>query len=187
MDFPIFRFFHWFFATVWLSSTSSRVVNTAKSLDLRCWLNKNLSKSMKKLEKSKNPYFSLIWISIKYACMQYQFDKSIFAIVIKSKTFLSLRKLSFNHFWSTTGSGVDRIHKESADFPGFSEMCPTLKSCISELNEYFLMGPVPLQRSMSKLYNAPNTIKNGHLAQKLRSMKGRGFSGKCEKELKHPH
>ena len=95
-------------------------------------------------------------------------------------------KPSFNHFWSTTGSGVDRIHKESADFPGFSEMCPTLKSRISELNEYFLMGPVPLQRSMSKLYNAPNTIKNGHLAQKLRSMKGRGFSGKCKKSLSIP-
>ena len=94
---------------------------------------------------------------------------------------------SFNHFWSTAGSGVDKIHKESADFPGFSKMCPTLKSCISELNEYFLMGPVPLQRSMYKLYNAPNTIKNGHLAQKLCSMKGRGFSVKCEKELKHPH
>ena len=103
--------------------------------------------------------------------MQYQFDKSIFAIVIKSKTFCNTSKLSFNHFWSTPGSGVDRIHKESADFPGFSEMCPTLKSCISELNEYFFMGPVPLQRSMSKLYNEPNTIKNGHLAQKLCSMK----------------
>ena len=119
--------------------------------------------------------------------MQYQFDKSLFAILIKSKTFLSLRKLSFNHFWSTAGSGVDKIHKESADFPGFSEMYPTLKSYISELNEYFFMGPVPLERSMPKLYNAPNTIKNGHLAQKLCSMKGRGFSVKCEKELKHPH
>ena len=103
------------------------------------------------------------------------------------KLFLMTLISSFNHFWSTAGSGVDKIHKESADFPGFSEMCPTLKSCISELNEYFLMGPVPLQRSMYKLYNAPNTIKNGHLAQTLRSMKGRGFSKKCEKELKHPH
>ena len=119
--------------------------------------------------------------------MQYQFDKSLFAVLIKSKTFLTLRKLSFNHFWSTAGSGVDKIHKESADFPGFSEFCPTLESCISELNEYFLMGPVPLQRSMYKLYNAPNTIKNGHLAQKLCSMKDIKFSEKCEKELKHPH
>ena len=83
------------------------------------------------------------------------------------KLFFAHLKPSFNHFWSTTGSGVDRIHKESADFPGFSEMCPTLMSRISELNEYFLMGPVPLERSMPKLYNAPNTIKNGHLAPKL--------------------
>ena len=113
--------------------------------------------------------------------MQYQFDKSIFAILIKSKTFLTLRKLSFNHFWSPAGSGVDRIHKESADFPGFSEMHPTLKSRIFELTEYFLMGPVPLERSMPKLYNEPNTIKNGHLAQKLRSMKDRGFPKKMRK------
>ena len=108
--------------------------------------------------------------------MQYQFDKSLFAIVIKSKTFLTLRKLSFNHFWSTAGSGVDKIHKESADFPGFSEFCPTLESCISELNEYFLMGPVPLERSMSKLYNEPNTIKNGHLVRKLRAIEDSDFS-----------
>ena len=37
------------------------------------------------------------------------------------------------------------------DFPGIFEMCPTLGSCISELKTYFLMGPVLLQRSMSKL------------------------------------
>ena len=62
------------------------------------------------------------------------------------------------------------------DFPEISEMCPTLRSCISELSEYFLMGPVPLQRSMSKLYNKPNTSENGHLAQKLRSIQNRKFS-----------
>ena len=40
---------------------------------------------------------------------------------------------------------------------------------------------------MSKLYNEPNTIKNGHLTQKLCSMKDIKFSKKCENELKHPH
>ena len=40
---------------------------------------------------------------------------------------------------------------------------------------------------MPKLYNAPNTSKNGHLAQKLRAIKDIDFSKKYEKELKHPH
>ena len=66
-------------------------------------------------------------------------------------------------------------------------MCPTLKSCISELNEYFFKISKDLKRSVSKLYNAPNTLKNGHLTQKLCSMKDIKFSKKCEKELKHPH
>ena len=70
------------------------------------------------------------------------------------------------------------------DFP---KMCPTLKSCISELNEYFFKISKDLKRSVSKLYNEPNTIKNGHLTQKLCSMKDIKFSKKCEKELKHPH
>ena len=64
----------------------------------------------------------------------------------------------------------------SADFSEISEIRPTLRSCISELSEYFLMGPVPLERSMSKLYNEPNTAKNGHLAQKLRAIEDSYFS-----------
>ena len=32
----------------------------------------------------------------------------------------------------------------SEDFREFSKICPTLRSCISELNEYFLMRTVPL-------------------------------------------
>ena len=39
----------------------------------------------------------------------------------------------------------------SGNFPEFSRIHPTLRTCISELTEYFLMGPVPLQRSMYKL------------------------------------
>ena len=39
----------------------------------------------------------------------------------------------------------------SENFPEISGIHPTLRSCISELTEYFLMGLVPLQRSMSKL------------------------------------
>ena len=56
------------------------------------------------------------------------------------------------------------------EFPKFSEMYLTSWSCISELSEYFLMGPVPLQRSMYKLSSKPNTTENGHLAQKLQSI-----------------
>ena len=57
-----------------------------------------------------------------------------------------------------------------------SKINPTLRSCISELKKYFAMGPIPLQRSMSKLSNEPNTIKNGHLAQKLRAIEDSYFS-----------
>ena len=55
-------------------------------------------------------------------------------------------------------------------------MCPTLRSCISELSEYFLMGPVPLQRTMYKLSNKPNTTENGDLARKLQSIQNPKFS-----------
>ena len=37
---------------------------------------------------------------------------------------------------------------------------------------------------MSKLYNEPKTIKNGHLTQKLQSINGGAFS---ENPLSHPH
>ena len=39
----------------------------------------------------------------------------------------------------------------SEKFPEFPGIHPTLRSCISELTEYFLMGPVPLKRSVCKL------------------------------------
>ena len=58
----------------------------------------------------------------------------------------------------------------SGDFPEISGILPTLRSCISELKKSFLMGPVPLQISMYKLSNKPNTIKNGYLAPKLQSI-----------------
>ena len=61
-------------------------------------------------------------------------------------------------------------------FHRFPEFRPTLTSCISELSEYFPMGPVPFERSMSKLSNEPNTIKNGHLTRKLRAIEDSNFS-----------
>ena len=61
-------------------------------------------------------------------------------------------------------------------FPGISEMCPTLRSCISELSEYFFKISKDLERSMSKLYNEPNTSEKWHLAQKLRAIQDRWFS-----------
>ena len=150
-SFSKFSIFNGVFATFWLSGTSSRTVNAAKSLYLRCWLNKNLSKKHEKIWKSKNPLFFTIWISIKYACMQYQFDTSLFAVLIKSKTFLTLRKfallwLPFKIHWvSTTFSlKIDKNRQISLGILDFSKIYPTLESCISELNEYFLMGPVPL-------------------------------------------
>ena len=59
------------------------------------------------------------------------------------------------------------------DFP---EIPPTLMSCIFELSEDFFKISKDPERSMSKLSNEPNTIKNGHLAQKLGAMKDRRFS-----------
>ena len=55
-------------------------------------------------------------------------------------------------------------------------MCPTLRSCISELNGYFLKNSKDPERSMFKLSNEPNTIKNGQLAQKLRAIEDNYFS-----------
>ena len=70
------------------------------------------------------------------------------------------------------------------DFPEISEISPTLRSCISELNEYFFKIRKDPERSMSELSYEPNTVKNGHLVQKLEPLKDRRFS---ENSLSHPH
>ena len=67
------------------------------------------------------------------------------------------------------------------DFP---EIPPTLMSCIFELSEDFFKISKDPERSMSKLSNEPNTIKNGHLAQKLEPIKSSKFSGNS---LSPPH
>ena len=59
---------------------------------------------------------------------------------------------------------IDR--KESMNFLrifDFPKIPPTLRSCISELKKDFFKISKNPEKSMSKLSNKPNTIKNGHL------------------------
>ena len=61
-----------------------------------------------------------------------------------------------NHNWSYIGEHLLMVFPlEICDKkPWISEISkihPTLRSCISELNKYFFIGPVPLERSMHKL------------------------------------
>ena len=62
------------------------------------------------------------------------------------------------------------------DFPKKSEMCPTLRSCISEVNEYFFKIRKDSKKSMSKLSFEPNNTKNGHLGAKLEPIENWKFS-----------
>ena len=150
-SFSIFSIFYGVFATFWLSGTSSRTVNAAKSLDFPVKFYQTLSQTHEKTQKFQKPFFSIIWIYVKYTCMQYQFDRLNITIRKKSKTFLLTWYfcavwLPFKIHWvSTTFSlKIDKNRQISLGILDFSKICPTLKSCISELNEYFLMGPVPL-------------------------------------------
>ena len=85
---------------------------------------------------------------------------------------------------SVTCVGYYKICTRNHGFPEISKIYQTLKSCISENSEYFFKIRKDPERSMSELSYEPNTIKNGHLAQKLGSMKGRRFS---ENPLSQPH
>ena len=150
-SFSIFSIFYGVFATFWLSGTSSRTVNAAKSLDFPVKFYQTLSQTHEKTQKFQKPFFSIIWIYVKYTCMQYQFDRLNITIRKKSKTFFAhlifLRCLTsiqnplrFYHFF------VENWQKStnfSRDF-GFFENLSNFKELYSELNEYFLMGPVPL-------------------------------------------
>ena len=134
-----------------------------------------------------------VWWKLKILYPQFFFhsSKCIRPILPNMKSQLPLRAENkrenmWIRFFSTSKTTLNTFgqcpHRISSygcrriwDFPKFSEMCPTLRSCISELKEYFFMGPVPLQRSMSKLSNEPNTNKNGHLVPKLQSIQNRKF------------
>ena len=157
-SFSIFSIFYGVFATFWLSGTSSRTVNAAKSLDFPVKFYQTLSQTHEKTQNFQKPFFFIIWIYVKYTCMQYQFDRLNITIRKNPKTFfahlifLLLVLLSDSHWVFTTfSSKMTKNRQISVGILDFSKIYPTLKSCISELNEYFLMGPVPLQRFMYKL------------------------------------
>ena len=84
-SFSIFSIFYGVFATFWLSGTSSRMVNAAKSLDFPVKFYQTLSQTHEKTQKFQKPFFSIIWIYLKYTCMQYQFDRLNITIRKKSK------------------------------------------------------------------------------------------------------
>ena len=85
---------------------------------------------------------------------------------------------------SVTYVGCYKIYTRNHGFSEISKIYQTLKSCISENSEYFFKIRKDPERSMSELSYEPNTIKNGHLAQKLGPMKDRRFS---ENSLSQPH
>ena len=85
-SFSIFSIFYGVFATFWLSGTSSRTVNAAKSLDFPVKFYQTLSQTHEKAQKFQKPFFPIIWIYVKYTCMQYQFDRLNITIRKKSKT-----------------------------------------------------------------------------------------------------
>ena len=150
-SFSIFSIFYGVFATFWLSGTSSRTVNAAKSLDFPVKFYQTLSWKHEKTQNFQKPSFFIIWIYVKYTCMQYQFDRLNITTRKKLKTFFLIDIfcavwLPFKIHWDSTTFSlkIDKNRQISLGILDFSKICPTLKSCISELNEYFLMGPVPL-------------------------------------------
>ena len=73
-------------------------------------------------------------------------------LLVQTLRFTSADSISVNVWlWTPLGAPLAESCLGSGDFPEISGILPTLRSCISELKKYFLMGPVPLQRSMSKL------------------------------------
>ena len=88
-SFSIFSIFYGVFATFWLIGTSSRTVNAAKSLDFPVKFYQTLSQTHEKTQKFQKPGVFIIWIYVKYTCMQYQFDRLNITIRKKSKTFFA--------------------------------------------------------------------------------------------------
>ena len=78
--------------------------------------------------------------------------------------------------WTLFADSHSQGCRRILDILDFSEMCSTLKSCISELSEYFFKIRKVPERSMSELSYEPNNIKNGHLAQKIEPIENRQFS-----------
>ena len=100
-SFSIFSIFYGVFATFWLSGTSSRTVNAAKSLDFPVKFYQTLSWKHEKTQKFQKPFFSIIWIYVKYTCMQYQFDRLNITIRKKSKTFFMTWYFGCECYWAT--------------------------------------------------------------------------------------
>ena len=128
-SFSIFSIIYGVFATFWLSGTSSRTVNAAKSLDFPVKFYQTLSQTHEKTQNFQKPFFSIIWIYVKYTCMQYQFDRLNITIRKKSKTFFYdlifwlwvLLSHSPPQTWQMSRSEPKawKIMKNH-DFPGFS-------------------------------------------------------------------
>ena len=80
------------------------------------------------------------------------------------------RKFFWHYFfiWTTSSKHINNKSMNSPRILDFPEIPPTLMSCIFELSEDFFKISKDPERSMSKLSFEPNTIKNGHLAAKLR-------------------
>ena len=126
-SFSIFSIFYGVFATFWLSGTSSRTVNAAKSLDFPVKFYQTLSQTHEKTQNFQKPFISIIWIYVKYTCMQYQFDRLNITIRKKSKTFfahlifLLLVLLSHSHWVFTTFSSKMAKNRQISlgisDFP----------------------------------------------------------------------
>ena len=128
-SFSIFSLFYGVFATFWLSGTSSRTVNAAKSLDFPVKFYQTLSWKHEKTQNFQKPFFFIIWIYVKYTCMQYQFDRLNITIRKKSKTFFLIDifavsategfPMSFYHFFRVN---CQKSTKSSENFGFFQNV-----------------------------------------------------------------
>ena len=80
-SFSKFSIFYGVFATFWLSGTSSRTVNAAKSLDFTVKFYQTLSQTHEKTQKFQKPFFFMLLDRFLLASVAKSSDFAVFTVL----------------------------------------------------------------------------------------------------------